>query len=236
MKKENGDLQIHTSTQDRFSDLCHGTSHKKAGRHNTNHRSEGKDGLDNLWEKLIGCHPNCNGSKDNLNSRLGNSCGINWDNCSQHRLTQKWSHQNCSNSSSSSHQHTQCNISLGNVSTQVTRLSTIDTSNKNHTSQKSSIQSKSLTKTECQCRHHTITERELHQYGARLLGNFHKILRCQGNTHGKHKCCQRRCEIFRGEEIECRWLFESNGSEQDSPEGEEGCGSVGCFCVYFKDF
>mmetsp|Transcript_19780 Transcript_19780/g.28181 ORF Transcript_19780/g.28181 Transcript_19780/m.28181 type:complete len:221 (+) Transcript_19780:372-1034(+) len=220
MKEKNGDLQIHTSTQDRFSDLCHGTSHKEASRYNTNHRSEGKDGLHNLWEKLIGCHPNCNGSKDNLNSRLGNSSRINRDNCSQNRLTQKWSHQNRSNSGSSSHQHTQSNISLGNVSTQVTCLPTIDTSNKDHTSQKSSFQSKGLTKHESQTRHHTITERELHQYGARLFGNFHKILRRQGNTHGKHQCRQSCCEIFRGEEIECRWLFESNGSEQDSPEGE----------------
>lgn len=69
-------LKSNTSIQNRISNLCHGTSHKKTGRNNTNHGSKWKDGLNKVGEELIGCHSNSNGGKDNL-IKFGI---VNWEN------------------------------------------------------------------------------------------------------------------------------------------------------------
>jgi hypothetical protein len=68
-------LQSDTSTHNGSSDLCYGTCNEEAGRDNSHHGSEGKDGLHKCGRILVGCHSDGDGSKDDLR-KSSNECNM----------------------------------------------------------------------------------------------------------------------------------------------------------------
>ena len=224
-------LQLKSSVQNRSVDLCDSTGDQETCRQDTDDGGDGQDLLDKVREELVGSHTNSNRSQDNLNGRESNTDGINRNDGTQDSLAQKRGHENSSQSGGRSHEDRQSNVSAGNVCAKVRGLSSVDTSDQNHTGQHSGIQAESFTQSKGQKRHHSVAKRKLHGNRNGFLHDVEEILRGQSDTHGKHQSGQSCGEVFGGEPSKGCGGLQSGSRKDDGPKWEESSGNTGSFDV-----
>mmetsp|Transcript_13711 Transcript_13711/g.27545 ORF Transcript_13711/g.27545 Transcript_13711/m.27545 type:complete len:239 (+) Transcript_13711:929-1645(+) len=236
MQQEDGKLQLETGIDDGFRNLGDGTGNQQTGRDNAHHGRDGKNGLDEFWEQLIGSHTNGDGSQDNLNGRLGNTDSIHRHDGSEEALTQKRRHDNGTDGCGRCHEDRQSHVSTGNISAKIGSLSTVDASYQHHTGSESRIQTKDRTQQQGQGGHHGIALQKLHQGWDGFLGNLYKVIGRQRDTHGKHERGESSREVFRRKPGKIRGFLQSPKGEEDRPERKQSSGDICRPCVRIKDF
>lgn len=227
-------LKAQSGIQNGFRDLGDGTGNQKARRQDTNEGSDWQDSLNKVGEVFVGGHTDSDRGQDNLNGGKCDSNGIDGDDGSQKSLANERGHENGTQSGSRGHENRQSNISASNVSTKVRGLSSVDGTNKNHTGQHGGIQSEHFTQSQCQSRHHSVTESELHSDRNGFLHDVKEILGGKSDTHGKHQCCQCSREVLGREPSKGSGRLQGGSRKDDGPKGEESGSNTGSFKVGFE--
>ena len=171
-----------------------------------------------------------------LHSRHGNTGSVNRNDGSKDSLANQRSHDDRAKCGSSSHENRKSNVTTSNVGTEITGLTSVDGSNENHTGKEGRTKTSSSSKGQGKNRHHSVAKSELHKDRLWLRGNFDKVLRGKGDTHGKHKSGQSSREVFGGEPSKVTWFLQGPHGKENSPEWEQGGGKIGSLGVDIEDF
>ena len=235
VKEEDGDLKGHAGVEDGLGNLSDGRGDEEAGGNDADDGSEGENSLNGLGEELVQGHTKGDGSKDDLNSGLGNTSGIDGDDGTEEGLAEKGSHEDGTDGGGGRHEDGKSNVALGNVRAEVRSLTSVDRADEDHTSEEGGVDGEALTKAEGEEGHHNVAEKELHDDGDGLGGDVDEIQRGEGDAHGKHEGGKGGGEVLGREPVEGGGVLKGDAGAQDSPDGEEGGSDVGGLGVGVED-